>query len=69
MSNKFGVYICKGCGIGESIDCDQLVNVASENTLLLLFMIACAVQMVLQRSKKVWPKASTSFPSWVAPNV
>jgi len=30
MSNKFGVYICKGCGIGESIDCDQLVNVASE---------------------------------------
>lgn len=30
MSNKFGVYICKGCGIGESIDCDQLVKVAAE---------------------------------------
>jgi quinone-modifying oxidoreductase subunit QmoB len=30
MSNKLGVFICKGCGIGESIDCDQLVKVAAE---------------------------------------
>ncbi|MBU1171750.1 MAG: FAD-dependent oxidoreductase [Proteobacteria bacterium] len=30
MSNKLGVYICKGCGIGESLDCDQLVKVAAE---------------------------------------
>lgn len=29
MSKK-GVFICKGCGIGESIDCDQLVKVAGE---------------------------------------
>jgi len=26
--NKIGAYICKGCGLGERLDCSQLVNVA-----------------------------------------
>ena len=29
MENKVGVYICSGCGIGDSIDVDQLANVAT----------------------------------------
>ncbi|HWR59457.1 MAG TPA: FAD-dependent oxidoreductase, partial [Thermodesulfovibrionales bacterium] len=28
MEKKFGVYICKGCGIGDSIDMEKLSNVA-----------------------------------------
>jgi len=28
MEKKYGVYICKGCGIGESIDIEKLSNVA-----------------------------------------
>ncbi len=30
MENKIGVYICSGCGIGESMDLDALSEVASE---------------------------------------
>ena len=30
MSDKIGVYICKGCGIGEALDIDQLTGVAEE---------------------------------------
>lgn len=28
MEKKFGIYICKGCGIGDSIDIEKLSNVA-----------------------------------------
>jgi quinone-modifying oxidoreductase subunit QmoB len=28
MEKKFGVYICKGCGIGDSVDIEKLSNVA-----------------------------------------
>ena len=30
MENKVGVYICKGCEIGQSIDIDKLVEVATD---------------------------------------
>jgi len=30
MGAKIGVYICKGCDIGKSADCDKLVKVATE---------------------------------------
>ena len=30
MSDKIGVYICEGCGIGEALDIDQLTEVAEE---------------------------------------
>ena len=30
MADKIGLYICKGCGIGESLDIDQLSEVARE---------------------------------------
>ena len=30
MDQKIGVYICSGCGIGESIDVDALSAVANE---------------------------------------
>lgn len=30
MSNKYGAYICTGCGIGESLDMDKLAAVASD---------------------------------------
>jgi quinone-modifying oxidoreductase, subunit QmoB len=26
MEKKYGVYICKGCGIGESIDIEKLAK-------------------------------------------
>jgi quinone-modifying oxidoreductase subunit QmoB len=29
MEKKFGVYICKGCGIGESIKIDEVIKVAA----------------------------------------
>ncbi len=31
MEKKYGVYICKGCGIGESIDIEKLSNVATKD--------------------------------------
>lgn len=31
MEKKFGVYICKGCGIGASIDIEKLSNVATKD--------------------------------------
>ena len=30
MEKKYGVYICKGCGIGESIDIEKLAKVAKK---------------------------------------
>jgi heterodisulfide reductase subunit A-like polyferredoxin len=30
MSKKYGVYICHGCGIGESLDIDKLSEKASD---------------------------------------
>ncbi len=30
IETKVGAYICSGCGIGESINCDQLIQVASK---------------------------------------
>ena len=30
METKIGVYICKGCDIGESLDIDKLVEVAND---------------------------------------
>ncbi len=30
MSDKIGVFICKGCGIGEALDIDKLTEVAEE---------------------------------------
>ena len=30
MDKKYGVYICTGCGIGESLDIDALKEAASE---------------------------------------
>ncbi|MFZ5591510.1 MAG: FAD-dependent oxidoreductase, partial [Bacillota bacterium] len=30
MAKKVGVYICKGCGIGEALDVDALAKVASK---------------------------------------
>ena len=30
MDKKYGVYICKGCGIGESLDVAALSGVAGE---------------------------------------
>ena len=27
MEKKYGVYLCKGCGIGESIDFESLAKV------------------------------------------
>jgi quinone-modifying oxidoreductase subunit QmoB len=30
IETKVGVYLCSGCGIGESINCDQLAQVASK---------------------------------------
>ena len=29
MENKFGVYICTGCGIGDVIDAEKLSQVAA----------------------------------------
>jgi quinone-modifying oxidoreductase, subunit QmoB len=31
MEKKFGVYICKGCGIGEAVDIEKLSNVATKD--------------------------------------
>ncbi len=31
MEPKIGVYICKGCEIGKSLDCDKLIETAGEN--------------------------------------
>ncbi|MFZ0455883.1 MAG: hydrogenase iron-sulfur subunit [Ignavibacteriaceae bacterium] len=31
IETKVGTYICSGCGIGESINCDQLIQVASKD--------------------------------------
>jgi quinone-modifying oxidoreductase subunit QmoB len=31
MEKKFGVYICKGCGIGDAIDIEKLSNVATKD--------------------------------------
>ncbi len=31
MEKKFGVYICKGCGIGEGINIDKLINLATKS--------------------------------------
>ncbi|MCX5861285.1 MAG: hydrogenase iron-sulfur subunit [Deltaproteobacteria bacterium] len=33
MDQKIGVYICSGCGIGESVDLDALAGVAKEFTI------------------------------------
>ncbi len=33
MDKKYGVYICEGCGIGESLDLDALAAVASDEGL------------------------------------
>jgi len=30
IETKVGAYVCSGCGIGESINCDQLIQVASK---------------------------------------
>jgi quinone-modifying oxidoreductase subunit QmoB len=32
MDTKIGVYICKGCDIGKSLDIDKLVEVANDDT-------------------------------------
>ena len=32
METKIGVYICKGCDIGKSLDIDKLVEVATDET-------------------------------------
>ena len=31
MDNKIGLYICTGCGIGEAIDADRLIDIANED--------------------------------------
>lgn len=31
MEKKYGVYICKGCGIGEAVDIEKLSNVATKD--------------------------------------
>ncbi len=31
MEKRFGVYICKGCGIGDAIDIERLSNVATKD--------------------------------------
>src|SRR3990170_1235448 len=31
MEKKFGVYICKGCGINDAIDVERLTNVATKD--------------------------------------
>jgi quinone-modifying oxidoreductase subunit QmoB len=31
MEKKYGVYICKGCGIGESVNIEKLSNVATKD--------------------------------------
>jgi quinone-modifying oxidoreductase subunit QmoB len=28
---KIGAYVCKGCGLGERLDCDELANVAKRD--------------------------------------
>ena len=28
---KIGAYICKGCGLGERLDCDDLANIAKRD--------------------------------------
>ena len=33
MANKYGVYICKGCGIGEALDIEALKGVAEDEGL------------------------------------
>ncbi|MBF0200891.1 MAG: hypothetical protein HQK66_06180, partial [Desulfamplus sp.] len=30
MSKKYGVYICTGCGIGDVLDMEDLVDVVEE---------------------------------------
>ena len=30
MSKKIGVYVCKGCGIGDALDIDKLSEAADE---------------------------------------
>lgn len=30
MDKKYGVYICTGCGIGETLDIDKLCGVPEE---------------------------------------
>ena len=31
MEKKYGVYICKGCGIADAIDIEKLSNVATKD--------------------------------------
>jgi quinone-modifying oxidoreductase, subunit QmoB len=31
MEKKYGVYLCKGCGIGEAVDIEKLSNVATKD--------------------------------------
>jgi quinone-modifying oxidoreductase subunit QmoB len=31
MEKKYGVYICKGCGIGEAVDSEKLTNIATKD--------------------------------------
>jgi len=31
MEKKYGVYICKGCGIGEAVDIEKLTNIATKD--------------------------------------
>ncbi len=45
MDQKIGVYICSGCGIGESIDVEALSAVANEFTIAKCEIIrSCAVK-------------------------
>ena len=33
MEKKYGVYICKGCGIGDSVDIEKLVKSSKSGTI------------------------------------
>ena len=33
MDKKYGVYICEGCGLGESLDIEKLCDVPKEGGL------------------------------------
>jgi quinone-modifying oxidoreductase subunit QmoB len=34
MEKKYGIYICRGCGIGQAVNIDQLISSVSERTKL-----------------------------------
>ena len=62
MDKKYGVYICEGCGLGESLDIEKLCDVPKEEGLAVKTCpILCGKEGV-ELLKKILPrKVSTPW--------